>query len=321
MTQPTAMLSVLTVVTPVFGIILVGFLVAQRRWLPEGTGKGLSDFTFTIAMPALLFRTMVTVEQSGVPPLGLLLGYFSANLITWVLASYATTRLLRRPIADAPSIAMAGCFGNTVMLGLPLGTAYFGNPAVAAIAVIIALHAPILWIIATLQQEWISRTAGTGDRSWGRLREVAIDLATNPIVFAVIAGSLWRLTGLGLPVVIDKIMALLGQAAVPGSLFALGMGLTRFEVRTDLSALSVITLLKLIVMPAIAWVIASQVLALGPVGTDAVTLLAACPTGANAFLFASRCERAVGPVSGAIAAGTTVAAVTISIVLLMLSPR
>lgn len=314
------MASVLTVVTPVFGIILIGFLVARRRLLPEGTGKGLSDFVFSIAMPALLFRTMVTVEASGVPPFGLLIGYFAANVATWVLASLATTRLLARPVEDAPSIAMAACFGNTVMLGLPLGTAYFGTAAVAAIAVIIALHAPILWVMATVQQEWIAQRNGSVDRTSGRLREVAIDLASNPIIFAVLAGSLWRLTGLGLPEVADRMLALLGQAAVPGSLFALGMGLTRFEVRSDISALSAIVVLKLAVMPVLAWLISAHLLGLSPIGTDAVTLLAACPTGANAFLFASRYEKAIGPVSGAIAAGTTLAAATVSIVLLLLTP-
>ncbi len=309
--------AVLTVVTPVFAIILIGFLTAQRRLLPEGTGKGVSDFIFMIAMPALLFRTMVTVENSGVAPLGLLIGYFGANLITWVLATLATTRLLRRPAEDAPAIAMAACFGNTVMLGLPLGTAYFGDRAASAIAVIVAVHAPILWMVATLQQEWIGR----GDRAntLGRLREVAWDLALNPIIASVVLGSLWRLAGFGLPTVADRTLALLAQAAVPGALFALGLGLTRFEVRSDLAALSTITILKLAVMPLLAWWISAHVLGLAPIGTDAVTLLAACPTGANAFLFASRYQRAVGPVSGAIAAGTVVAAVTVSLTLLLLA--
>ncbi len=309
--------SVLNVVTPVFAIILAGFLVAQRRWLPEGTGKGVSDFIFTIAMPAMLFRTMATVEDSGVAPFGLLVGYFGANFLTWILASYATTRLLKRPVEDAPAIAMAACFGNTVMLGLPLGTAYFGDRAASAIAVIVAVHAPVLWVVATLQQEWIGRSDRA--KSLSRVREIAIDLALNPIIFAVLTGSLWRLTGIGLPAVADKTLGLLGQAAIPGALFALGMGLTRFEVRSDLAALSTITTLKLVVMPLIAWVLSARLLGLSPIGTDTVTLLAAVPTGANAFLFATRNDRAVGPVSGAIAAGTGLAAVTVSLTLILLS--
>ena len=314
------MATVLSVVSPVFAIILIGYLAAQRRLLPEGTGKGLSDFVFNVAMPALLFRTMVTVEHAGVAPAGLIAGYFGANFLTWVLASLATTRLLGRPVEEAPAISMAACFGNTVMLGLPLGTAYFGTSATAAIAVIVALHSPALWMAATLQQEWIGRKSSSG-AALQKLRAVAFDLLTNPIVFSVLAGSLWRVTGAGLDQPIDTLTALLGQAAVPGALFALGFGLTRFEVRSDSKALAVIVSLKLLIMPAIAWVISTYLLGLAPIGTDAVTLLAACPTGANAFLFASRYDRALGPVSGAIAAGTAVAALTISLTLLLLSSR
>lgn len=310
------MIAILAIVSPVFAIILLGYLVARRRLLPEPTGKGVSDFVFNIAMPALLFGTMVTVQNTGVAPLGLIMGYFGANLATWVLASLATTRLLGRPVEDAPAISMAACFGNTVMLGLPLGTAYFGQGATAAIAVIVALHSPALWMAATLQQEWIGRDAGGGGDGLARIRAVSLDLATNPIVFSVLAGSIWRLTGFGLPGPVEHFVALLGNAAVPGALFALGFGLTRFEVRADARVMASIVALKLIVMPVIAFVLASQLLNLASIGTDAVTLLAACPTGANAFLYASRNERAVGPVSGAVAAGTLLAAATVPLTLL-----
>ena len=313
------MLAVLAVVFPVFAIILLGFLAAQRRLLPEGTGKGLADFVFSVAMPALLFHTMATVKATGVPPAGLIAGYFGANFLTWVLASLATTRLLGRPVADAPAISMAACFGNTVMLGLPLGTAFFGTGATAAIAVIVALHSPALWMAATLQQEWIERRGGGNAEGQQKLSRVAFDLLTNPIVFSVLTGSLWRLTGIGLPGPASTLLELLGQAAVPGALFALGFGLTRFEVRSDWQALSTIVVLKLLLMPLAGWILATRLLGLPPIGIDAVTLLAACPTGANAFLFASRNERSVGPVAGAIAVGTTLAAPTISLTLLLLS--
>jgi len=176
----------------------------------------------------------------------------------------------------------------------------------------------MLWVAATLQQEWIGRLAG-GGVSFGKLRGVAIDLATNPIVFAVLAGSLWRFTGLGLLQPLDSLLGLLGQGAVPGALFSLGFGLTRFEVRADARVLAVIVGLKLMMMPLIGWVIARYVLNLPPIGTETVTLLAACPTGANAYLFASRYDRALGPVSGAIAAGTAIGALTMTLTLLLLS--
>mgnify|MGYP001496547093 CR=1 FL=1 len=309
---------VLSTVLPVFGIILGGFLTAHFRLLPEGTGKGLADFVFGIAMPALLFRTMATVGTSGVPALGLLFGFFIANALVWLLTTVITLRVLRRPLADAPAICMGACFGNTVMLGLPLGTAHFGEKGAAAIAVIVAMHAPVLWIAATIQQEW-SLHEGKVDLA-AKLRSLTYDLLTNPVVFGVLAGSLWRTTGLGIAEIPDRMISLIGQAGIPGSLFALGMSLTLFEVKTGARALVAITMLKLLVMPLTAWVISHHVLGLPPLGVGVVTLLAACPTGANAFLFASRYERAVGSVSGAVAIGTALSIISISALLLALGP-
>jgi malonate transporter and related proteins len=310
------MSTVLDTVVPVFGIILAGYVSAWFKLLPEGTARGLSDFTFGVAMPALLFRTIVMVSGTATPPVPLILAFFAADASVWVLSTLLAKYWLQRPALDWAAVGMGAAFGNTAMLGLPLGKAYFGDAAAAAIAVIIAVHSPILWVIGTVQHEVCRGT--DRDRIWTRLSELLLDLAKNPIVAAVTVGTIWRLVGLGLPAIPDRFLALLGEAGIPGSLFALGLSLTRFEIRTDWRALILIVGLKLLVMPVIAYGLAAYVLHLPPIGVAAVVLLAACPTGANAFLFASRYERAVGPVAGAIGLGTALSAITIAIVLVVL---
>ncbi|MEZ5775688.1 MAG: AEC family transporter [Hyphomicrobiaceae bacterium] len=310
------MASVLSTVLPVFGLILLGFLAARLRLLAPEAGKGLGDFIFTIAMPALLFRTQVTAAPVSVAPFALLASFFLAMALTWAATTLATSRLIARPMADAAPLSMATSFGNTVMLGLPLGLAHWGEEAASPLALVIALHAPVLWLIATLQAEWSIREKGAALAP--RLRELARDLALNPVILGVVLGSFWRATGLGIAAIPDRMISMLGGAAVPGALFALGMSLVRFEVRGQLRAVALVTLLKLVLMPALAYLLAFHVFALPPVSAGVVVLLAACPTGANAFLFAARYERAVAVVSGAVALGTALAAITISALFLAL---
>lgn len=313
------MSNVLATVLPVFGLIALGFAVARAGVLPESTGKGLGDFVFTIAMPALLFRTMITVPAPAAEPFAMLASYFGANLVVWVLATLATRYWLARPADDAASIAMAVGFGNTVMLGLPLGLAHFGEAAAAPLALVIALHAPLLWTAATLQQEACARNGRHADSpQW---RAIALDLARNPVILGVVAGSLWRFTGLGLAPVVDKTIGLIGQAGIPGALFALGMSLVRFQIRGQVATLQLILVLKLLVMPAICAVIAFGVFHLPPIEGGAMVLLAACPTGANAYLFAARYDRAVGSVSASVAVGTALSAITITVLLVLLDAR
>ena len=102
-------------------------------------------------------------------------------------------------------------------------------------------------------------------------------------------------------------------------LVALGMSLTGFQIRGQVATMTTICLLSLVLMPAAAWLLATAVFALPPVWTGVAVLLAACPTGANAFLFATRYDVATGSVSGAVALGTTLSIVTISLMLLVLA--
>jgi predicted permease len=74
-------------------------------------------------MPALLFRTIAVAEVPAVDPLHLWGAYFGAVAITWVLATLLATKVLRRPPADAASIAVGSVYGNIVMIGIPLSLA------------------------------------------------------------------------------------------------------------------------------------------------------------------------------------------------------
>ena len=56
---------------------------------------------------------------------------------------------------------------------------------------------------------------------------------------------------------------------------------------------------------------------LPPVVTGVVVLFAAMPTGANAYIFAVQYQRLVNPVSGAVALGTLLAAVTLPVVVMV----
>jgi predicted permease len=50
-----------------------------------------------------------------------------------------------------------------------------------------------------------------------------------------------------------------------------------------------------------------------------IVLFAAMPTGANACIFAAQHQRLVNPVSGAVALGTLLAAVTLPVVVMLVA--
>jgi len=307
------MLSIIIIVAPAFALVALGFVVAKTGYLGPGSGKVLAEFGFKLAMPALLFRAVLNLEESNVRPFALWAAYFGSLAIVWALASAATRFLLRRPATDAPAIAMAAGFGNTVMLGIPMALLAFGPEAATPVALLVSMDTPLLWLIGTLHQEWAGRRPGA--TLGGAVCAIGLDLVRNPILMAIVLGALFRLAGIGLDPLSDRVLTMLGAAAVPTALVALGMTVAAFELKGQVPTLTVIGVLKLLAFPAIAWLIVTFVVALPPVWANVAILFAALPVGANAYLFAARYERAVGSVSASIAVSTLIAALTVTLVL------
>ena len=309
------MLAIITLVAPVFGLIAIGWCAARVRYVPQEAGPLLSQFAYRILIPALLFRAMATMAPPVQSPWLLAGAYGTVVAITWLAATLATLLLLRRPAADAPAIAFAGTFGNGLMMGIPLILSAFGPEAATPVAILVTCDTIMLWLLGTVHMELAVRGISG---SLGSISRTVLDLARNPIIAAVLIGTLWRWSGLALPAVVDKLIVLLGGAAIPVALTALGMTLARYEIKGQTPTLAVITVLKLIVFPALTLWIGIAVVGLTPVWAGALAVFASMPVGANAFVFASRYERAVGSVSASVAITTLLAVLTVTALLAVL---
>ena len=304
--------SILITVIPVFALIMIGYLAARTGLMDKQAAEGLSRFVFVFAIPALLFRTAVNIDIGQAAPWALWGAYFGSAAVVWCLA-IMLSRLVPslRPAGGAPA-AIASAFGNLVMLGIPLSVAHYGVRAAIPAALIVAIHAPVHWFFATLRAEWAVNNKSSG---LPVIADLFTNLAKNPIVMALLSGLAFGLTGAGLHPAIDRIISLLGQAGVPAALFALGLSLAGFGFAGNIRGLTVILVLKMLVFPVVAAIMAFKVFALPPLHASIIVLFSCLPPGANAYIFASRYNASVAPVSGAIAIGTFIAMFSVSLVL------
>lgn len=304
------------IVAPVFALIAAGYASVLFRFVSEGAHKGISEFAFSIAIPALLFRTIVVSAFPDVSPYRMWGAYYGALALVWItaLAISAVLRERREDREDGVVFAIGSVYGNIVMLGIPLVLSALGNEAAGPMSLILSVNTPLLWLCGILQMELVGRKR-TGS-PLAVIRPVLADLARNPLMLGIGFGVIWRFTGLGLNPVVDKTVELLAQAGSPAALIALGITLFRFEVKGEMLSVVVISALKLLAMPAVAFVLA-KLLNLPPIVTGVVVLFAAMPTGANAYIFAVQYQRLVNPVSGAVALGTLLAAVTLPVVVML----
>jgi malonate transporter and related proteins len=308
--------SVVSTIVPVFGLIALGFLAGRTRYVGEAAIKGLPEFVFRIAMPIMLFRTIGRATMPDLPPGRILAAFFGAALVTWLLSALAA-RLFGRTQADASAWGIGSTFANSVMLGIPICLAHFGPAAAPYLALIVLCDTAGLWLLATLHlgaSDREARNSGIG----GMLGALVKRLLTNPVIVGCAAGFIWQRTGVALPALADQMVTMLANAAIPGALVAMGLALNSYGLAGQVGAVTVLTALKLLVMPAVAYGLGTFVLDLPPLAVAVVTVLAAMPVGANAYLFAAAYGRQEAAVSGAIALSTPLALITLSALLLVL---
>lgn len=277
--------ALLEVILPVFLVLGAGYGAARAGLFDDGTVDGVMRFAQTFAVPCLLFRGVAGLDlgQAFDPAL---LGAFYIG----VLASYATAytlarRVFRRGAADALAIAFAAAFSNTLLLGLPITERAYGADALAANYAIIAIHAPVLYVLGISLMEAV-RARGHGLSPAAVSGLIGRGLIHQPLIIGIGAGLAVNLTGLPLPRVAWSAVDMLAAAAIPAALFGLGGVLTRYRPEGDRMTIAMVCAVSLVLHPAITFALG---VAFG-LSTDflrSAVVTAAMAPGVNAYIYAN----------------------------------
>lgn len=302
---------VFDVVLPVYGLIATGWLAARAGLVTPDEVRRFSGFTFAVFVPALLFRSMARTDfgtlQAGVP-----LAYFSA-MVT-LFATVTALRWRAGPPVGATVDGLAASFSNVVMIGIPLATLGWGQEGLALMLSIVAFHSLVLLTLATFVFE-IATATGRPMQAVGRaLRQSLL----HPVVLPILAGAAWSASEATLPGPADTTLSLLAAASTPLCLVLLGASLDGGGLRASLRPALVLSALKLLVCPLLAWMTGRWLLGLSPLPLTIVVLTAAMPIGANVFLFAQRYRGNAASVGAAVVVSTLLAAPVLAILLPLL---
>ena len=313
----TTLQAVLDIVLPVFGLVLLGYLVARTPLLtPEGI-KGITNFVFFVAIPVMLFRSVSSLKvPDSVDPL-LPVAYFAGVFVVYAASMVLGRGAFRLGGDDCALFAMGSTYSNLVLLGIPLVYLALGDKGLIAILLVVAVHALVLITLTTIL---IELTRGHG-ATWRRSVVTAAGALTrNPVILGLAAGLIWGATGLELPKSVERLADMLKAAAPPAALFAVGASLAGFRLVGDPAQSATIIVLKLVALPAAVWASAVYVFALSPLNVAVATLAAAMPTGVNAFLLASVYDTYRERSATAVVVSTALAVVTVGLLIALFAP-
>lgn len=300
------MRGVVTGFTVIWSVTLVGYLVGRYALLgPHGTAV-IARLVFLIATPALLLSTLArsTVADLASPAL---LAFVLSSLIVAAVYLLLARYLWRRPTGEATVGALSASYVNAANLGLPVAAYVLGDVSFVAPVLIFQVLVAAPLALAVLD------TTATERRH--SVRRLALLPARNPIMLGCVAGLVISVSGWQPPAEVLRPFELVGAAAVPLALLALGMSLPGSRPLASGSESTqryVAVFLKTLGQPALAYVIAR--LAFGLSGSALLTAVvtSALPTAQNVFVFATHYRRAPDLARDAVVLSTIAAAVSLT---------
>lgn len=303
------MLDVFLQTLPFFLIIGLGYGAGCRGFFSQEGTAWLTKFVFYFALSAMLFRFSANLSLGEVLDWQVVLAYLAATLVVYLLVTgIAWLRGLRTE--EAAIEAQCAVIGNVGFLGVPMLAMLMGEAAIGPVMLVLAVDLLVFGSLVVI----LITGARDGRMSVRILGSIGLGLVRNPMIVAIGAGFAWSALRLPIPETMNAFLAILGGAATPGALFAIGASLAAKSAERPHVALW-LSLCKLVLHPAAVAVSVLWLFEVPPYTAAVVIAAAALPVAGNVFIIAQSYGVAPRRVSSAILISTVAAVVSLALVI------
>ncbi len=275
-------------ILPVFAVILTGWIVAYTGYLSRALSDALIHFAYNIAMPALLIVTIAQEPSHSLINWRFLVAFGGGSLLCFILVFGIMSIRASRGLASRTMHGMAASMTNTGFVALPVLQAIYGQHAVLPAAIATVFVAVVMFPIAVVLLELGQRDEhGSLTAPMVTVKHVVL----NPLVISTLIGMLLSVLGLRMPRPVTAYLGIMADALTPCALFAIGLGLSIDGLRANVGRASLLSAVKLVIMPVIVYGL-SVALGLDPLYTIAAVICAAVPTAKTVYILAGEyhCE-------------------------------
>jgi predicted permease len=293
----------LNVLTPVFVLILVGYLAGPILHLESRT---LSRFAYFILTPAFVFDVLSTTTIQAALAVRMSI-YIVVVHLGCALAGFAVARLLGRSAQMAAAYVLIAVFANVGNFGLPIVQFAMGKETLAAATVYFLAILAVSFVVGVAAANW-SRGGGLG---------AAVAVFKTPALIALPPALLFNWLSLPLPLVVSRPIALLAGALIPTMLVALGAQLAAAGIPRPNLDMVLASAVRLLAGPALALALAA------PFGLDGVergvgVLQASMPAAVLASIIALENDLLPEFVTTTVLFSTLASIVTLTLVLALI---
>ena len=269
-------------ILPVFAVIVTGWLVGYTGYLSRTLSEALIHFAYNIAMPALLIVTIAQEPSHSLIDWRFLAAFGGGSLLCFALVFGVMSIAASRNLASRTMFGMAASMTNTGFVALPVLQAIYGPRAVLPAAIATVFVAVVMFPIAVVLLELDQQDEhGAAVSPMATAKHVVL----NPLVISTLVGMLLSVLGLRMPGPVAAYFGIFADALTPCALFAIGLGLSLDGLRANIGQASLLSAVKLVIMPLIVYGL-SLSLHLDPLYTIAAVICAAVPTAKTVYILA-----------------------------------
>jgi malonate transporter and related proteins len=306
------MLDVFNLVIPFFGLIFLGFALAKWANQPVEALGWMNVFIIYVALPALFFKLISETPVDQLTSWRFVLTTTCSTFFIFLLMFMIAMRRTGGEISDSTIQGLAAAYGNIGYMGPGLALLALGPAATVPVALIFCFENTLHFVVTPT----LMAMSGKDRRPKLELAaEILKKVALHPFIIATFFGVLGAVFEVRPPEPVSRLISYLSNAAAPCALFAMGVSMALRPLKRIPVELGFILPIKLIIQPALVYVLLSWIGNFPPAWIYAAVLMAGLPTATNVFVLAQQYQTWVERASASVFATTLSSVVTVSCLL------
>jgi predicted permease len=270
-------MSIITALVPVFALIALGAVLHRTHFIDDASWRAVERVTYYVLFPCFLFNAIAIADFKGQPvgQLALILVGAIAAMTALVYAAQAIFKF------DGPAFSSVfqGALRFNSYVALAAIAAMLGPPGIALSAIAVAIMVPLLNTMCVMVLMHHASDVEATAKMFAR------QFVQNPLIMACLAGIVVQLLGIPMPKIAMATIDMLGRAALPLGLLAVGASLDLADARARPLPVIVATALRLLAMPALV-LVGTQLVGLQGIAKTAALICGSVPGASSSYILA-----------------------------------
>lgn len=271
-------------ILPVFIMVILGWLLKNKGFLPESFFTYADKFVFKVALPCNLFISIIAGDVEKLKNSLPLMLFCAVGITAVFLLAWVVVPVFIKDNSKRGAFIQGVYRGNFAILGLPIAENLFGEIGATTVAVVMPAAIMLVNVYAVI----ILTVYAPSEIKKTPLKtaaDICVSIVKNPLIISVCVGLVFMLLGIRLPSFAQKTVTELSDTVFALALMSLGAGFSLEALKGRVGKSFVGAVVKTAVAPLAAVSVAT---ALGFRGVElgVILIFFGAPTAVSSYIMA-----------------------------------